>query len=1223
LAHTEESASEQHADRSLAASLLRLRLRLALSQQQFAELVGVHSDSIRAWESGTRSPSVKSLQSLIGSLVLGHGFSAGRELAEAAEMWAAAQRQMPRLRMPFDHVWFTHLLAQSASMRMEDAPLAGTQQHWGDAPQVDGFVGRGRELQAIRGRILRGGCQVVGVLGIGGVGKSTFVAKLAREVAPEFDHVYWTSLRNARSPAEWLDETIGFLVPEEPRPVDAQALQRRLVLDVLRRKRCLLVLDNLETVLEPGEPHGRFREGFEAYGSLLRSLAEGRHGSCLVLTSREAPSQLSLLRNECSTVECLELQGLEIDASRLLLEDKKLSGDAQDWASLVRLFGGNPLALKVVGETVRQVFEANLSSFVQNALASGELRFAGIRQVLDDQFGRMSALERDVALWLAVEREPVTFAELAADLHPAVRATVVLEIVEALRRRSLLDRAPDQPALALQPVVLDYVTELVVHAAGEEVLTRRPALLLSHALVKATATDHVRSSQERFIAAPILEHVAAICRDESAVEARLNDVLELFRARPRAEHGYGPGNLVNLMRVRRGNLHAANLSGLSVRQGYLSAVEAHDANLANTDLAESVIAEAFDYPACIALSIDGAYLAVGTATGEVRLWRLDGRTLTLRVAAHAGAVTGIALSEDGRFLASAGMDGMIKAWETSTARLLGVVGDHAGMVRGLAMSADGKLLASSGLDGTVKLWDARVNQLRATLDGHAGGAWCVALSAGGELVASGAGDGTIKLWNATSGQQLSTVRAHSGGVRAVVLLRDHELVASGGADGSVKLWLTSGKLQAVLEGHDGAVTSLAISLDRAIVASGGMDHTVKLWAIPTGEPLATLDRHTAAVTGVALASNGRLVASGSQDGAIRVSETSAGRAVVTLHGRTGAVLSLALSGSGDLAATGRADGTLQLWDTRDDRLATTVRAHRGFVYCLALTGTGSIAASGGADGTAKLWRVADGRCVASCHRNTAALRGVALSENGQVLATCGDDGAVAVWNAASGQLIVAVDAHSGPATCVALSDTGEVLASGGLDGMVRLWRGTDARSRTVLQAHTGGVWAVALSGDGKRLLTGGQDGTVKLWDANNGRLRSTLPGHFGAVLRVALSGDGRRVASGGLDGTLNVSDSDAHAAWVRPQGHPGGVMGAALSADGRLLASCGNDGAIAISDAISGAELRNLRGPRLYERMRITGLTGVTAAQRDAMIALGAIEPPEVTLPTRSAEMIN
>jgi hypothetical protein len=39
-----------------------------------------------------------------------------------------------------------------------------------------------------------------------------------------------------------------------------------LLLDLLRAHRCLLVLDNLETVLQPGQSEGNCVEGYAPYG---------------------------------------------------------------------------------------------------------------------------------------------------------------------------------------------------------------------------------------------------------------------------------------------------------------------------------------------------------------------------------------------------------------------------------------------------------------------------------------------------------------------------------------------------------------------------------------------------------------------------------------------------------------------------------------------------------------------------------------------------------------------------------------------------------------------------------------------------------------------------------------------------------------------------------------------------------------------------------------------
>ena len=74
------------------------------------------------------------------------------------------------------------------------------------------------------------------------------------------------------------------------------------------------------------------------------------------------------------------------------------------------------------------------------------------------------------------------------------------------------------------------------------------------------------------------------------------------------------------------------------------------------------------------------------------------------------------------------------------------------------------------------------------------------------------------------------------------------------------------------------------------------------------------------------------------------------------------------------------------------------------------------------------------------------------------------------------------------------------------------------------------------------------------------------------------------------------------------RGHTAGIRGVALSRDAGLVASGSLDGTVMLWETNTGVALRALRADRRYERMDITGLAGVTAAQRAVLVQLGAVD---------------
>jgi WD40 repeat protein/DNA-binding SARP family transcriptional activator len=1174
------------------------------------------------------------------------------------------------------------------------------------------LYGRQAELADLLNWVRAEGRRVVGIFGIGGQGKTALAAALVHTLAQSaplpggpqiaggvdaapvqsavgtgqggFGRIIWQSLLNAPPLAEVLQEWFYVLsdqtVTSLPASLDRQFAQ---LLAYLRSQRCLLILDNLESILQSGENSGRFRPGYESYGQLMRHLAAGEHRSCLLLTSRERPLDLTHLEEETPGVRSLILAGLSTEAGRQLLRSCGLNDDRGDLDELVQHYSGNPLALKLSAETVHEVFDGDLAAFLQ----AETLVFDDIRHVLDQQFARLTPLERDLMLWLALLREPVPFPVLRDLLAQPPAPRLALEAVSSLQRRSLIEKS--DAGFGLQNVVLEYATDRLIENVSRELLvtpsSSHPAILShlnSYPLMLAQVKEYVRASQTRLLLQPVGERLVSHL-GKTGAEQQLRRLLAQARTTPPLP-GYAAANLLHLLLHLGADLRGDDFSQLYLRQACLRGVSLPQTSFAGAQLIDSVFTEPFGLIYSVAFSPDGQYVAAATSEGAIYLWRTGDQQLAQVIQAHHHAIRQVAIAQQppaeddgGLMLASASDDKCAGFWALTAQ---GQVRRHVNLSHAqqealvaVGLHPDGQRVTAVDIDGHVFVWHIGAHQ-EPQLAHHFATAFTrirlVAFSRDGQTVVIGHRDGAVRFWQAATGEARLRLAGMTGLIFTLALSRDGQLLATGGREGRLSLWrLPTGELEQVIETKAGAIRALAFSPDGRFLASGHEDLAVRLWAIDAqGRPRLqrTLLGHTQTIWSVAFGPSPaarpetssatrrdssreptrQLLVTGSSDQTVRVWDVETGHTLYMLRGQPRVLAAHTIrqlpSTPPDnppgmrqapewlLAAAGY-DQLVHLWQGQGNAVAGTHRVlhgARGPLYAVAISPDGRHVVAGGYDPTIYLWDRASGRLRQTLHGHTNCIYALAFHPDGRLLASGSGDGALRLWRlpevedgpgrladvASSAQRVAVLQADLDVVHDLAFSPDGRILARGGSDRSLRLWDMTQPHypelvdeRRLVQDASEEDIFGVAFSPDGSKVACSGNH-LVHIVDLASGKAPLILRRHAAWIAGVAFSPDGEILASGSADCTVCLWEVASGALRAVLRGHREIVYRVAFTPDGTAVVSSSFDGTLKFWDTQTGDCISTLMVEGPYAGMNITGVTGLTEAQKAALKVLGAVE---------------
>lgn len=1108
-----------------------------------------------------------------------------------------------------------------------------SQQDWGDAPELPQFCGRTEEQDILTRWFIQDRCRLIALLGMGGIGKTAIASHLAQQFAGQFERIIWRSLRNAPPINQLLAELIQFLSDQQettlPDSLDGKILR---LMQPLKTRRCLMVLDNLESILQERDRMGQYRVGYEGYGQLLQCIGEIAHQSCLLITSREKPTGLSQLEGTALPVRSLYLKGLSVAEGRVVFQLKgTFAGTDQEWQSLIHRYAGNPLALKIVASSIQDCFEGNLIYFLE-VLKQGPFILDDIRHLLDQQFERLTALEQEIMYWLAINREPTTFRDLQTDLVNTILPSELLESLASLQRRALIERHSETSnkrqyeRWTQQPVVMEYVIRRFIEQVSAELQRQQIRLFSSHALIKAQCNQYVRETQISLILRPVLDRLQRQLGSTQSIVNMLRQILEHIKTASAPEASYAGGNILNLLRHLHINVTGYDFSNISIWQADLQGMALHRVNFAGADLSRSSFTEILGNTLAAAFSPNGECLATCDTDGKVRLWSAHTGKLQQICSGHTNWVRCIAFSPDGKHLASGSADQTVKLWDLTTGECITTHTIHHDEVHTIAFSPDGQYLVSGSADRTICIWHLASNTTHAICQAHTHWVRSVAFSPNGKWIASGSADRTIKVWDVSTGACLATCVGHTDWVRSIAFApqsieADSAVLASASSDHTIKIWtitqpypdmdrLTFLEVRCIqtYQGHSRDVYTVAFAADGSTLASGSGDKTVRVWNLDTGQCCKTLHGQTNQVLSVTFSPDGQSLAAVSLDQTIRLWDWRSGQCLRCLEGHTDWAFPVAFSPKGQVLVSGSGDQAVHLWDIQHRIRLKTLTGHTDQVFAVAINPKGSHCASGSTDQTIRIWNLNQPGDPTILSGHTDWVRSVAFSPAGEWLASGSADGTIKLWDWEIAECLTTFQGHENQVYGVAFSQDTHYLASASTDQTIRLWNVQTGNCQQILRGHERGVYAIAISPEGNCIASGSADCTIRIWHLHTGQCLRVLTGHRNWVFSVAFSPDGQYLASSSVDRTIRIWQVKTGQCLRRLVGHRHQVCAIAFSPDGHILASGSQDQTIRLWNLETGECLACLISERLYEGMIIANSKGLSAAQTKTLKALGAID---------------
>ena len=326
-------------------------------------------------------------------------------------------------------------------------PTKTLYQDLSEMPELGDFYDRTPELQTLTTWILQQRCRLITLTGISGIGKTTLAVQLVQQIKDEFEYAVWYTLDEFPTIEKFQSNLIQLFSNSEKQVLSPTNQKRLPLIKYLQNHRCLIVLDDIHNLFSSGELAGKYKPDCEEYCTLFKQIEKLSHQSCLMLIGWEQPREVTQVKNQNTSIRTLQLKGLDIAAAREILRDYGLE-ESDNSETLIHRYQGNPLSLKSVANLIQ-----DLGGGVTELLPNDTILLPeDLKDVLQQQFDRLSELEKQVISLLAKESQPINRAKLLE--NEIIPAPDLLNALQSLSRRCLIEQQAN--FYTISPVLRQY-----------------------------------------------------------------------------------------------------------------------------------------------------------------------------------------------------------------------------------------------------------------------------------------------------------------------------------------------------------------------------------------------------------------------------------------------------------------------------------------------------------------------------------------------------------------------------------------------------------------------------------------------------------------------------------------------------------------------------------------------------------------------------------------------